>query len=84
MENKNKMFYQEKVFGFEISVDDSEGVEVVEREGQLCEVELDVLLGEHHLLRQASEQVAAAKEVQNEVKLALGLKKRKKFGLKLD
>lgn len=34
---------------FEIPVDDSQAVQVVEPQRQLCKVELDVLLGEHDL-----------------------------------
>ena len=34
---------------FEVSVDDPQCVEVVQRQGQLCQVELDIVFGKHHL-----------------------------------
>ena len=37
-------------------VDDAQAVEVVQGEGQLGQVELDVLLGEHHLLQATRSQ----------------------------
>ena len=49
-------------------------MKVVESEHELGHVELDVLFGEHDLLGEATEQIAAAQEVQHQVELALGLK----------
>lgn len=33
----------------QVSVDDAQAMQVVQGQGQLCQVELDVLLREHHL-----------------------------------
>ena len=59
---------------FEISVDDADEVEMVQGQGQLREVELDVLLCEHDLLGEPGEEVPTSKELQHQVEFALSLK----------
>jgi hypothetical protein len=73
--------YKEQVFRLEVSVDDAQLVQVTEGERQLGQVELDILLGEHNLLRQPSEEVAASQEVQDEVQLAFRLEGTKGFSV---
>ena len=46
---------------------------MVECQGQLGQIELDVLLGEHHLLGEPGEEVPTSQEVQDQVELALSL-----------
>ena len=46
---------------------------MAEGQGELRKVELDIVLGEHHLLGQSGEQVSAAKKVQDQVELAFSL-----------
>ena len=48
-------------------------MEVVECQSQLRQIELDVLLGEHHLLGEPGEEVPTSQEVQDQVELALSL-----------
>ena len=54
-------------------VDDAHRVEVAEGQGELRQVELDIVLREHHLLGQPGEEVATPQEVQDQVQLALRL-----------
>ena len=65
---------QQNVLRFEISVNDPHRVKVTESQSQLGQVELDVLLSEHHLLGESREQVTAAEKVQNQVEFAFSLK----------
>lgn len=37
------------LFWLEVSVDNAQLVQVVQGQGQLCQIELDIFLGEHHL-----------------------------------
>lgn len=46
---------------------------MVQGEGQLSQIKLDVLLGEHDFLGEAREKVAAPKKVQDEVQFAVRL-----------
>ena len=62
------------LFGLEVPVYDAHHVEVVQCQSQLRKVELDVLLGEHHLLGQTSEEVSTSKKLQYQVELSLRLK----------
>ena len=48
-------------------------MEVAEGQGELRQVELDIVLREHHLLGQPGEEVATPQEVQDQVQLTLGL-----------
>ena len=66
---------QQDVFRLQIPVDNSHGVKVTESQGQLGQVELDVVLGEHHLFRQSCEEIPATEKVQDQVQFAFGLNK---------
>ena len=46
---------------------------MAEGQGELRQVELDIVLREHHLLGQPGEEVATPQEVQDQVQLALCL-----------
>ena len=59
----------------EVPVDDAHHMEVVQRQGQLGKVELDVFFSEHDLLGESSEEVAATKKLQHQVQLAFCLKR---------
>ena len=65
--------HQKQIFRLQVSVDDAERVEVAQGESQLGQVELDVLFSEHDFFGQPREEVATAKEVEDEVKLAFSL-----------
>lgn len=47
------------LFRLEVSVDDTEAVQVVQAQGQLSQVELHVLLCEHHLHQAGAESAGA-------------------------
>ena len=47
---------------------------MTEGQGKLCQIELDIVLREHDLLGETSEEVTAAEKVENQVKFTLGLK----------
>lgn len=53
------------LFGFEVSVDDSQAVEMIQSQRQLCQVELHVLLCEHHL--RGKKELREEKEEEEEV-----------------
>ena len=64
---------QQDIFRLQIPVDDPDRVKVTEGQGQLGQVELDVLLGEHDLFGQSREEIPATEKVQDQVELAFGL-----------
>ena len=66
---------QQNVLRLQIPVDDPDRVKVTESQGQLGQVELDIVLGEHDLLGQSGEQVPTAEKVQDQVELAFSLNK---------
>ena len=63
----------ERCINYVTPVDDAHRVEVAEGQGELRQVELDIVLREHHLLGQPGEEVATPQEVQDQVQLALRL-----------
>ena len=67
---------QQNVFRLQIPVDDPDRVEVTESQGQLGQIELDVVLGEHDLLGKSGEQVPTAEKVQDQVEFAFSLNKK--------
>lgn len=65
---------QQNVLRLQIAIDDPQPMQMVQRQRQLSQIELDILLGEHHLLAQAREQITAAQKVQYQIQLAGRLK----------
>ena len=56
---------QQDVFRLQIPIDNPHRVQVTESQCQLGQVELDIVLGEHDLLRQSGEEVPAAEKVED-------------------
>ena len=50
---------------------------MTQSKSELRQIELDIVLGEHNLLGEPSEEVTAAKKVEDQIKFTLGLKKQK-------
>lgn len=55
-------------------VDDANRMKVTECQGELCQIKLDIVLSEHHLLGEPSEEVTPAEKVENKIKFTLSLK----------
>ena len=54
---------EDSLLGLQVAVHDAEAVQVVERESQLRQVELHVLLREHHLRTDSDEDGTRGREV---------------------